>query len=96
MIAISALYEEEEFVPFSPLTSCGVEITNFFGGFIMRLTLRTLLAYLDDVLDPREAEELGKKIEESDFAGGLVHRIRSSIGKTRLGSPEASTMASPR
>jgi hypothetical protein len=46
-----------------------------------------MLAYLDDVLDPSDAEELGKKIEESDFAGGLVHRIRSSTRRIRLSSP---------
>ncbi len=54
----------------------------------MRLTLRTMLAYLDDVLDPADAETLKKKIEESDFASGLVDRIRGALKKLRMDAPK--------
>ncbi len=53
----------------------------------MRLTLRTLLAFLDDILEPADAHELGQKIKESTYASGLVHRIRGSMGRLRLTSP---------
>lgn len=54
----------------------------------MRLTLRTMLAYLDEVLEPAEAEDLGKKIGESDFASGLVQRIRTVSKKVRMDAPK--------
>jgi hypothetical protein len=54
----------------------------------MRLTLRTMLAYMDNVLDPADAGILGQKIEESDFASGLLQRIRGVMHKLRLDAPK--------
>ncbi|QDV43126.1 hypothetical protein Enr13x_29800 [Stieleria neptunia] len=53
----------------------------------MRLTLRTLLAYLDNTLEPQEAEILRQKVEQSGFATQLVQRIRSSVADPSLSAP---------
>ncbi|QDT06355.1 hypothetical protein K227x_47640 [Rubripirellula lacrimiformis] len=45
----------------------------------MRLTLRTLLAYLDNTLEPQDAEILKAKVVESSFATKLVQRLRSGL-----------------
>mgnify|MGYP000352478711 CR=1 FL=1 len=56
----------------------------------MRLTLRTLLAYLDDVLDPQQTNEIGRKLKESPIAQELASRIREVVRRRRLASPEVS------
>jgi hypothetical protein len=55
----------------------------------MRLTLRTLLAYLDDTLDPAEIRTIGQKVKESDAAQELVARIRQVTRRRRLTAPPA-------
>ncbi|MEM9585725.1 MAG: hypothetical protein AAGA03_00465, partial [Planctomycetota bacterium] len=52
----------------------------------MRLTLRTLLAYLDNALEPDDAAILRSKIEESGRAGDLMRRIEQLINHKTLGA----------
>ncbi|MEO1497464.1 MAG: hypothetical protein AAFV43_09970 [Planctomycetota bacterium] len=57
---------------------------------MIRLTLRSLLAYLDEVsdLDASQRAELRQQIEASDFAKELVHRLRDAEHRTRLPAPD--------
>ncbi len=56
----------------------------------MRLTLRTLLSYLDDTLEPAETKVIGQKVAESDAAQELITRIKQVTRRRRLSSPPLS------
>jgi hypothetical protein len=53
----------------------------------MKLNLRTLLAYLDDTLEPAQAKIIAGKIQESEAAQQLVERIKQVLRKRRLAAP---------
>src|SRR4051812_15476412 len=55
----------------------------------MRLTLRTLLAYLDDTLPAAEIKGIGQKVAESDAAQELIARIKQVTRRRRLTTPPA-------
>ncbi len=55
----------------------------------LRLTLRTLLSYLDDTLDPGQAKLIGQKVAESDQARELMDRIKQVTRRRRLTTPPA-------
>ncbi len=55
----------------------------------LRLTLRTLLSYLDDTLDPTQAKAIGQKVAESDQARELMERIKQVTRRRRLTTPPA-------
>lgn len=53
----------------------------------MRLTLRTLLAYLDDTLEPLEIKKIGQKVGESETAQELIARIKQVTRRRRITTP---------
>lgn len=54
----------------------------------MRLTLRTLLAYLDGLLESQQSDELAAKIKDSEFATDLVYRTLSASRNAAVTSPK--------
>ncbi len=54
----------------------------------MRLTLRTLLAYLDKVLEPSDAKDLQEKVTQGRLARGMVDRIQSVVKRPKLAAPK--------
>ncbi|HET6571956.1 MAG TPA: hypothetical protein VFG68_00005 [Fimbriiglobus sp.] len=61
----------------------------------MRLTLRTLLAYLDDTLPPAEARQIGLKVAENPPAQDLVDRIKRVTRRRGLSTPPSGNEGSP-
>jgi len=53
----------------------------------LRLTLRTLLAYLDDTLDSSQIKDIGQRVNESDNAQELIARIKQVTRRRRLTVP---------
>ncbi|WP_435015887.1 hypothetical protein TA3x_003441 [Tundrisphaera sp. TA3] len=53
----------------------------------MRLTLRTLVAWLDDTLSPNEVRTIGQQVSESPFAQELVERVNRVTRQRRLAAP---------
>jgi hypothetical protein len=56
----------------------------------MRLTLRTLLAWLDDTLEPGQVRDIGKQVADSPFAQELSERIHRVTRQRRLSVPGSS------
>ena len=56
----------------------------------MRLTLRTLLAWLDDTLQPEQVKEIGSQVAGSPFAQELTERIHRVTRQRRLSVPSSS------
>lgn len=56
---------------------------------MLRLTLRTLLAYLDDTLGPVDARHMGLRVAENPTAQDLVERIRRVSRRRGLSTPPA-------
>ena len=53
----------------------------------MRLTLRTLIAWLDDTLTPAEVRTIGQQVADSPFAKELVERLQRVTRQRRLTFP---------
>jgi len=53
----------------------------------MRLTLRTLMAWMDDTLPPRDVRRIGRQLEHSKFSQDLSQRIRRVVRQRRLSVP---------
>lgn len=55
----------------------------------MRLTVRTLLAWMDGLLSPQDHAALGEKVRTSGVAPALVDRVHEVIARPTLSAPPA-------
>src|SRR5687768_7963145 len=62
---------------------------------MLRLTLRTLLAYLDDTLEPAQARLIGQKVVESEQARELIERIKQVTRRRRITTPPPGSKIEP-
>ena len=62
---------------------------------MLRLTLRTLLAYIDDTLDPAAARDLGTRVAASEPARELMDRIKRATRRRGLQAPTLSDRDDP-
>ena len=53
----------------------------------MRLTVRTLLAWIDGVLAPEDQQALGEKVAASGVAPALIERTKAVVGHQGLSAP---------
>ena len=58
-----------------------------------RLTLRTLLAYIDDTLEPAEARSLGRKVAESEEARRLIEVGVAGLSAARATGEQVAAIA---
>ncbi|MBX7164877.1 MAG: hypothetical protein K1X74_00890 [Pirellulales bacterium] len=56
----------------------------------MRLTLRTLLAYMDEMLEPADAAAIREKLDQNEQAASILHRVRDVVRRLRIGAPKVS------
>ncbi len=54
----------------------------------MKINLRFILAYMDDILNPADTAEVAKLLKEDPAAEELVHRIGEVVRKRRLSAPQ--------
>lgn len=61
----------------------------------IRLTLRTLLSYLDDALDARQTRQIGEKLADSPVAQELTEKINRVVRRRSIAVPPLTAGSGP-